>query len=922
MFRSRQLRRVGLTLGAGVLALAGTAPAAHAQSTSCDVAGCADFVTTYDPDGKGSTTPVTWPHPDLAANVDYYLDVKTGGPPSLLPKPGYDLKVKVQGLSAEKPKITISKVAPTAALPLRAEVAAQDAGTGKWTSLGYDALQTATGAASSAPATFVADVDTSNRDGNALTNQARVVATVTQAPASLTLLTEEFAGDPAGTRTNRSVRKMKFLSDTPSGAKVPGQVTVDLTQSAKQTRFTISRDVLTRLEYESSAPGEPLITGKVYPLQDNTTVTVTADAPGSKKLDYKADGVALVTFRSQLGSTVTNAEVQGMPSDAHLTYRTAKDAAAGTANDLITYHANGRATRVILDHSQTDVVNGASVVTTVTGDVSNLPANVGQLELRSTPQGQWVDYVSDARATSVLVEKTVGGITTRLDSKNLPMKLHFRKTGPDADTYYHYDATEYAGATSFSIAGGKATSSSIDLTSNANTAVVPKVVDVHDLTDATGRHLTYTASSVLHSAVVKSSKRFPFAEGTAVTLTGIPTSLTLDKTSGRTVESTAIGEKTTEDSRLHLFSTTGRLTKAEILITSGAPSERLAATGANGLPLDGVLVRNRPALDAKGDVMHARVSQLANLDLTSHTETTRRDYGGWETSSVASTFDLAYDALATGNAAAVDMQEQPTTSDKIQIREAALETIPRNLLLHNESKPTSKRVSYSAADVVNVRPGSQNAEAFSYYEWSKDSADAPEILRTDFSATPMPRSLQICKESANALCAQNVFDANIQKINDMQGWKCFEVCAGSPRFDPASPNKGSIRIEAWPAIDLYIGDDSGSRVDLQSVQRWVLQGHSESWSCNRWFTCSKGYLAMDTDGKPLRGMVDQGASGDRTVFDFQPDFTANDFVWAGYQMQAANGVARQGTVHCAPNTRIVTSSTTRTHQFCDGDLTG
>lgn len=168
------------------------AAAAPAHAQVCSLGTCAGFVTVHDSDGNGPAPAKTRHHENLVANLTYYLDTDGDLPAAQATVLGdYELRVKIEGLSADKPKVTIAKLKADEALPLKIEVVKANSN-GTFKGLGYDARTSWTGKVSSAPRLFVADIDTSNRDGDATTDQSRVTATIEGAPADLMLVNESF----------------------------------------------------------------------------------------------------------------------------------------------------------------------------------------------------------------------------------------------------------------------------------------------------------------------------------------------------------------------------------------------------------------------------------------------------------------------------------------------------------------------------------------------------------------------------------------------------------------------------------------------------------------------------------------------------------------------------------------------------------
>jgi hypothetical protein len=444
-----------VSTGACGLLLAIAAPA-QTQGGGC--AACVGFVTTYDPDGSGSTAPTTRLHSNLLATAAtwYALDVDgTKAPTSILPPvlglppvapADFEIAVNVTALNADKPTITIERPVnvpprPAGPLPLRIELVRGSSAAG-WTSLGYDALS------SEAPRKLVADVDLTNRDANTQTDQAFLDARITDPPSGagkpFVLVSEKFGGDPAGTRTKRRITRLEY-SGNGNTTRIPGRVTADVTSPApvagapQRQRVILTRDAATNLDFEVSEPGKST-TGTVEELPARIDVTIAdtpatlgvdvdqdddtdANVPANKKtIDYdKATSVARkVVIESREGEDRTKATIDDLPKDAVLTYTTPKfpadpnaprDPNLDRAPTNVTYHADGGATRAQLESDSVSVVDGVREESNLTADLHSVPRNVN--ELTHTPVfgadppgdeapeqvGDKVAYHADGRAT-------------------------------------------------------------------------------------------------------------------------------------------------------------------------------------------------------------------------------------------------------------------------------------------------------------------------------------------------------------------------------------------------------------------------------------------------------------------------------------------------------------------------------------------
>ena len=113
----------------------------------------------------------------------------------------------VKAIDAAKPTVLIKRlgVVPVT-LPLRIELLTGDLSSTQAVkrSVGYDTLS------SSAPLNFKAAIDLSDRDGNPATTQALAVMSISGASKSLTLLEQDFTGDPLGVRVDGGTRRLTF----------------------------------------------------------------------------------------------------------------------------------------------------------------------------------------------------------------------------------------------------------------------------------------------------------------------------------------------------------------------------------------------------------------------------------------------------------------------------------------------------------------------------------------------------------------------------------------------------------------------------------------------------------------------------------------------------------------------------------------
>lgn len=435
--RTRELVRLGASLAATVaiaLSLAAGAGGATSEGEPRACPLCVSFVTTFDPDGSGAATAKTREHRDLVANVTYALDIDGDLPPvalgALTLLPGYEVSTNVQALDASKPKITVRKLlgAPSS-MPLRIEIVQSDGAT--WTSFGYDTL------ASSAPQSFVASIDRSQPDRTYLD------ATITGAARELTLVNEDFAGEPAGTRTDRHVRRARFYGDNSGKRRVPGRVTLDFTDAAAK-RLIVTRDVPTFLDFEVTGPdNDPRVRGTVTEMPASIDLTLAepdlnGDGHPDNAFDYLgSEVVGRLALKAETGGRTIDATINKLPREAHLTYANRPE--GPLPGDLpgrteITYHSDGRADRLNLTTSEaTD--EGPR---TFAADVRNLPQHINELSAVTRTCGPLclphnqsdavtVVYDSDARANQLNLEirepNESGSRTLTAEALNLPAKI-------------------------------------------------------------------------------------------------------------------------------------------------------------------------------------------------------------------------------------------------------------------------------------------------------------------------------------------------------------------------------------------------------------------------------------------------------------------------------------------------------------------
>jgi hypothetical protein len=400
---------------------------------------CTNYVTTFDPDGESGVPPFTRMHRNLLVNVPYVLDVDGNLPPlplapldvglqvvvgghDVLPTvPGYELRAVVQTLTGERPTVRLSKL-PTAParLPVRAEIVTgevQDTAARK-TTFGYDALRT------TAPRSFVARLDLSDRDANSATDQVLVGIEITGPGDRLAIVSENFTGDPAAVRANRHVRRADLIGDPSRGTRVPSAVSLDVTTSATRQHVVLTRSERTTLEFELSQPGgNPRSGGRLDEMPPSLDLTiadadVNGDGTADKKIDYLgAAEIGHAVFTTKNGASTTTASVNGVPREVHLTY------ANPTGRTEVTYRANSRASRAEITVADDQKSFNALL--------ENLPANINQLTHTSTPDGGTVVYKADASADRAEVHTRNGNATFDASVDGVPASIdHLTYTTP------------------------------------------------------------------------------------------------------------------------------------------------------------------------------------------------------------------------------------------------------------------------------------------------------------------------------------------------------------------------------------------------------------------------------------------------------------------------------------------------------------
>lgn len=743
---------------------------------------CVDFVTTYDP--PGAAPPTTKLHRNVIANVPHALDVDGPGGPlplGLLPLvPGYELRVNVQGLDATHPTIRIEKLAGApASLPLRIEVLT---GGSTKTSFGYDTLD------ATAPQSFVADVDLRDRDGNPATTQARVAMTIMGAGQRLTMLNEQFQGNPVGARTNRQVRRLTLSGSPANGTQVPTSATVDLTSSEGRQHVELTRAQATVLDFALSEPDGSSTTGTVDKLPASASVTiadadVNGDGEDDTKIDYAGNAVvdrAEVTTDDAKGST-TNAVVTGLPTEAHLTH------ASPTDRTEITYHANGRATGADVEvNTPVELDGGGTQNRQLVASVDNLPANIDELSHTETTDGGKLVYKSDASADHADVSTRQGNAEFDATLTGVPEDVnHLVYDTPPNRVVLDYSAsgplTHGIVRTEDVLDGGADPDHRREIETT-----VDQLAPEFDLTlNTEAKTVDYTASAVIPRVTLEGTDEAPFFER-AKTLDLLLEDVPVD------VDARLAAEDVLFDAhggRLGVIDFAGRQTRF-----GGADLDSNA---------DGFLLRD---LDNRYDIV-AHMTGLRSASFRrpdeDHTHVALHADGGRR---------LQVDVLK-------DVRKEVwvnrfTDEDGANIRQHISRPGRETLTASMPSHPAEMNLDLASGSTgLDLDYSSDESRSFLQFEhkvaFDPDGEPVPIIYDSEFAddrlpdaypptdfdtrqtahLDPMPRTFSVCQTEDNNDCTGDVFTGSM-----------FD------EFSPESSNGGSARIQASPRTDMTFAD--------------------------------------------------------------------------------------------------------------------
>lgn len=947
---------MALAIGSGLLAGA----AASAEAHVCSV--CARFVTTHDPDGPGPAAAKTRLHEEIAPNVPYALDVDGNLPPAplgLLPLvPGYEMRVNVQGLDAAKPRITIEKLIGAApVLPLRVEVLAGDGTRHK--TLGYDTLD------SSAPQSFVADIDLADRDGIAETSQVRLGLAISGAARRLTLVNEEFGGDPAGTRTDRQIRRLEFEGDGATTG-VPSNVGLDLTATATRQRVVMTRDARTKLNFDVSEPGDgPRTTGSIDEMPSSVDLTlsdldVNGDGETDKQIDYVAAAVvrnaSLVTTTTEQTTDVT---VGDLPSEAHLTYVSApgdEDVVAGAPDQTkIVYRANGRASKAVVrtDDGERQLV----------ADVDSLPANIDELSTTTVQDGGKIVFDSDGRADRAEVDVVEGPKHTEAIVRDVPEDVTLDYASSDTGGRAHYVANGVAERADILLLDEQGQRRTIGVDG------IPSDVLVTYQKPGEGRlDFDYAANGEVPRAEIHGTdiESLPDrAKDIHLVLERVPTGVGfhMAETTQTTIEVNEVDPpelcqhiedpdsnpacpghpdyvpptetitRTTKVSDLSITTPGGRLGSGEIQMTSG-PDDRLPATAENGRPLDGVKLQD---LDDRF-VAFARVSEFDQLTLHEEGFTSSRRGPGFPRDHAQKSMRATLDTAADNHALTLDIDKRGGSS--VASTDALLASLPAHLELETSENSTfeeGKTIWRASSDVPGFTGNDgQPRPGFSLTERTTRDGQQP-VVTGETSLDPMPAEFSACQIARLNTCSEGRFDRNLVRLRDgvtpYRTYACAGGGCGSPNISiaPDHAGAGSFLLKASTPTHLVhrTGDfvnkhNPYTTVEFLNLTRYGLQADKDVYLCDFGSLtqdCKKGYVAMDTGGQALTGGIEVKGDGSFTRLAFPEGFLADRLVWAFDKVGAVSGeLATIGTLHCPDGTEVQLGGETVNERFCNGDL--
>jgi hypothetical protein len=933
-----------LSVGGGVCATRGAGPAPPA-ATTCSL--CTNFVTTFDPDGTaGPAAPITKLHHNLVVGLRYAIDVDGTHPDvpfGALALPGYELSITVLVVNPDRPTILINRLGPSQALlPVRVELVQGDPSDPALvkTAVGYDTLE------STAPEKFKALVNLTDRDGDPATTDALATITMTSPPPTMSLVEEQFTGDPAGNRTDRHTRRLTFSGDGVT-TRVPTAIGLDLSASDTHQHVVLTHDLATNGTFELGEPDGTRTTGSLTALP--TSVDVTADLTG--------------------------------------------------ARTAFTYHASSRTSEAVVTSTTPD--------RTFTADITNLPANVDELSTTDAPGGGVFRLASDARADSAKLTVDQDDKHAVATLTGPPQDVTVDYGSQSGAGHVHYSTSgqliSHANLVANDALGEALTLDVDDIPSTLDVDYGTTQTVGSDATDDLA--VSYHASSAIPHAELHASHLVGVIDRATqldLSLDGIPTDFGLDvdkATSTTTLTPTPLPppqrcshEPNPEDDRycpdysgpgdqIILFrkvsdvraTTTvsastpgpGRLGHGEVLLTSG-PDDELETANEIGTPVDGVLYEDT----ADKFVVSGRISEFDALTAkqSTLTRTTR-------TEQVSGPDDVASQQIESETAATLDT-DAPTHSLELTLRTQPhdgsgpvdqtlmrLATLPTHIALDTLSQAIAGHdvTTWNASDVVDgYSTASVDGEHRPGFFLGNGTLDGSGIFthKKTVELDPMPKNFTACQARADDSCADGVFDANlakghvgptdaeIQAACDTYGvfvctspggwfyrtWACLgsETC-GQWKFpsQPGDANQGTVRLQADSPVSLFYGTNDYlhlnapfTTLSFQDLTRFVLQGHHVTEVGGSCDGCEYGEVALDTGGHPITGQIEQAEGSTGAFLNFPAGFSASHLVWDFKKTGSVSGrLATLGSLTCPSGTKIEVGGDDHTGQICNGDLT-
>lgn len=272
----------------------------------------------------------------LLVNQGQPIDVTGDGQADLSVTLAVPLKLLPPGPDTEKPTLRVSKLSGApAVLPVKIEVVTDDVVAGRKISFGYDARS------STAPSSFLAAVDQSNRDGLPQTSQTKVDLSIAPgASKSVALVQESFiAGSTLAEaqRTDRSIVSLGFSAVVANNTQVPTTALIDATSSPGTQRFVVTSNLVTTADIRLISPNDnPKITGTINRLPTAVDLKIT-------DTDTNNDGESDQSGFDYSGNAVV--------PQGQFQFSSLAEDALGTHRRTITISAKDLPTKVKLDYA-------------------------------------------------------------------------------------------------------------------------------------------------------------------------------------------------------------------------------------------------------------------------------------------------------------------------------------------------------------------------------------------------------------------------------------------------------------------------------------------------------------------------------------------------------------------------------------------